>query len=171
MGFCLEILPTKITLNSWFWVEARLNNEILEPAWRQSGFFEGKFLSKEVSLKWRFVVKHFEGAFYLEESESIEYSSFNIFNHAVDTEIRLTSWYGSFTPLFTGIHTSQVVVWDFWTINSRTVVKLGMVGWTNHQVVAMLVMNKGSFWQNMPTWPMTPTFLTQLSNYIRMYRF
>ena len=33
-------------------------------------------------------------------------------------EILLTSWYGTFS-LFTGFSTSQVVVWDFWTINSR----------------------------------------------------
>ena len=30
-----------------------------------------------------------------------------------------SSWYGKFIPLFTtGFYTSQVVVWDFWTINS-----------------------------------------------------
>ena len=29
------------------------------------------------------------------------------------SEIRLTCWYGSFIPLFTGFCTSQVVVWDF----------------------------------------------------------
>ena len=28
--------------------------------------------------------------------ESIEYSSFNTFNHAVDKELRLTSWYGKY---------------------------------------------------------------------------
>ena len=42
-------------------------------------------------------------------------------------------------------------------INSRTVVKLGMVGWKNHQVVAMLGLHKGSF-----STSMTPAFLTQL---------
>ena len=34
-------------------------------------------------------------------------------------EIRLTSWYGQKIPLFTGLHTSRVVVWDFWTTNSK----------------------------------------------------
>ena len=34
--------------------------------------------------------------------------------HTVDgSEIRLTSWYGSFIPLFTRIYASQVVGWDF----------------------------------------------------------
>ena len=33
-------------------------------------------------------------------------------------EILLTSWYGKF-PLLTGFDTSQGIVWDFWTINSR----------------------------------------------------
>ena len=36
------------------------------------------------------------------------------------SEIRLTSWYGSLSPLFTWFYASQVVVWDFWTINSMT---------------------------------------------------
>ena len=33
------------------------------------------------------------------------------------SEIRLTCWYGSFIPLFTGFCTSQVVVWDFFHDN------------------------------------------------------
>ena len=36
-------------------------------------------------------------------------------------KIRLISWYGTYIPLFTRFHTCQVVVWDFWTINSRKI--------------------------------------------------
>ena len=34
------------------------------------------------------------------------------------SEIRLTSWYGKYLIIYRVEHTSQVVVWDFWTINS-----------------------------------------------------
>ena len=48
----------------------------------------------------------------------------DLFNPTVDgSEIRLTSWYGSLSHYLPGFpKTSQVVVWDFWTPNSMTMI-------------------------------------------------
>ena len=129
-----------------FWVQPSKWEGHVKPRGTKRGFpWSGNLL-------WNILKEHSAWEHWIEDS------SFNTFNDDVEKELRLISWSGSFIPLFTGFHTSQVIGLGIsFVINSRTVVKLGMVGWKNHQVVAMLVLHKGSF-----STSVTPAFLTQL---------